>query len=217
MAAQARPQGPLSRPALTIGARLDAESELGPVVVATYKQGMPEPFVELSTFPNALLAEQARDVLEDEGIPAVVEGAASGTWMPGADVMGLIRVLVPASQAETAARLLAELRGAREDGAETGASADVEEGPNDEDQTPGRRSAVDADDVEAWAKRTRRIAAYGLLLFWCLIGAILRVTSPPHGIEESPAALRDVQRARDYVYASLVLHAGLGLAIALAV
>ena len=166
--------------------------------------------VDLGPFPTALEAEQAKSALDEAGIRAMVEGASSGTWLAGSYAMGLIRLLVDEEDAERATAIL-EHAAPDEEPPSTDVTApiedDDEEEDDEDDEPPSRAPPLEPYEAEAWARRTRLFAWIGPLFFWCLIGAIFRIASPPPGVDASPEAMRLLRQARRIVYVWLVAFA----------
>ncbi len=184
---------------------------------------MTERLVQVGVFPTQPDAMKALAVLQSQGIAATLEGPVGANWIGAPPVLPCWRLFVAAHLAGSASALLAEVDGVELPGGTPGVDAGPgmpEEGGTEAtedlskpaargDESTGDESgpSPDADVVEAWARRTRWLAIVGVLLFWCLIGAIARLVSPPAGLDASPSARRLVFQARLLVYATLALYA----------
>jgi hypothetical protein len=138
---------------------------------------------EVGRFDNVLDAYRVVDVLTDAAIEAEVFDESAGAALPHISAIG-VRVVVAEQDAQRARAALAEeARLPRTPDAEGAGAGAADEG------TPGDGDSEDADEraktvnVEAWASRTLAIACLGLAIVIFSVGAILRVSNPPAGIE----------------------------------
>lgn len=159
---------------------------------------------EIARFDNLIEAHHAIALLADEGIEAEVDGAYSAEMFSNFGAMGL-RVIVADVDAARAEAVLDEAR--RAAAAAAASAAPDDEDDDDEDDGVGREARpLTADAAQAWAHRTRAIAFLGIGIGICTIGAIIRVTSPPPGIDAAPRAQALFRQAKLATWVGVAVH-----------